>query len=164
MRDNFLPHALGRVRLVILALLIMKVTVVKVTVQLGRGLRTTNTGLQGTVGIWLVRIAKLTVFTPAGSRTLDMGRKGIAVAVPSTCHLLLGATCPIMATVHMDINLQITVDTAVVAAAALGITPTSKVGHPSSSNLTSTTAIHNSITTVVVIICNKVRRETTVTP
>ena len=68
-----------------------------------------------------------------------------------------------MATVHMDINLQITVDTAVVAA-ALGITPTSKVGHPSSSNLTSTTAIHNSITTVVVIICNKVRRETTVTP
>ena len=73
---QFSTHALGRIRLVILALLIMKVTVVKVTVQLGRGLRTTNTGLQGTVGIWLVRIAKLTVFTPAGSRTLDMGRKG----------------------------------------------------------------------------------------
>ena len=104
------------------------------------------------------------VFTLAGNRTLDMVRKGIAAAAPSTCHLLLGATCPIMATVHMDINLQITVDTAVVAAAALGITPTSKVGHPRSSNLTSTTAIHNSITMVVVIICNKVRRETTVTP
>ena len=104
------------------------------------------------------------VFTLAGNRTLDMVRKGIAAAAPSTCHLLLGATCPIMATVHMDINLRITVDIAVVvAAAALGITLTSKVGHPRS-NLTSTTAIHNSITTVVVIICNKVRRETTVTP
>ena len=64
----------------------------------------------------------------------------------------------------MDINLQITVDTAVVAAAALGITPTSKVGHPSSSNLTSTTAIRNSIITVVVIMRNKVLRETMVMP
>ena len=70
-----------------------------------------------------------------------------------------------MATVHMDINLRITVDIAVVvAAAALGITLTSKVGHPRSSNLTSTTAIRNSIITVVVIMRNKVLRETMVTP
>ena len=105
------------------------------------------------------------VFTLAGNRTLDMVRKGIAAAAPSTCHLLLGATCPIMATVHMDINLRITVDIAVVvAAAALGITLTSKVGHPRSSNLTSITAIRNSIITVVVIMRNKVLRETMVTP
>ena len=70
-----------------------------------------------------------------------------------------------MVTVHMDINLRITVDIAVVvAAAALGITLTSKVGHPRSSNLTSTTAIRNSIITVVVIMRNKVLRETMVMP
>ena len=64
----------------------------------------------------------------------------------------------------MDINLQITADTAVVAAADLGITPTIKVGHPHSSNLTSTTTTRNSITTLVVIIRSKGRRETMITP